>query len=224
MAKFKIKLEARVRRGNGESIKTIARDLGISTSTASLWCRDIRLTQKQIEILEKNSRDPFYGRRLTYALKQQAARRLKDLEIRNESKKIVGGLSERDRLISGIALYWAEGFKKDKMVGFSNTDPEMIKFFLLWLKNSMGIGYELIRLRVVINENHKYRVNKVQKYWSEITSVPLSNFYKPTYQKVVWKKVYEKPEEYFGVLRIRVLKSTDLLKKIKGLIEGLIIE
>lgn len=221
MAKSKLRLEARNRRVNGESIKTIARDLNVSTSTASLWCRDIQLSENQIKQLEKNTRDPFYGRRLTYALKQQAVRKLKEVEIRKKAWNLVGKLNERDFFIAGIALYWAEGFKKDKMLGFSNTDPKMIMFFLKWIKNCMKIENSFIKMRVVLNESHKYRINDIQDHWSNLTTIPLSNFYKPTYQKVIWKKEYENPENYFGVLRIRILKSTDLLKKVMGLIDGL---
>jgi hypothetical protein len=35
------------------------------------------------------------------------------------------------------------------------------------------------------------------------------------------QKQYDHPENYHGVLRIRVRKSTDFLRKIKGYIEGL---
>ncbi len=221
MAKSKQKLEAQKLRFKGESIKSIAKKVGVSTSTVSLWSRDIKLTKEQIMQLEKNSKDPFYGRRLAYSLKQQSARITKEKKIVNDSKRLIGDLTKRDLLIAGTALYWAEGFKKDKMVGFANTDPEMIKFFLNWVLNSLDVSFELIKLRVGINEHHKYREKEIQEYWSKITNIPLSNFYRPYYQKVSWKKEYEHPEQYFGTLRIRVLKSTDLLRKIRGLIEGI---
>ncbi len=221
MAKSKQKLEAQKLRSEGISIKSIANKVGVSTSTVSLWSRDIRLTKEQILRLEKNSKDPFYGRRLAYSLKQQSTRIAKEKEIIKNAKEIVGHLTQRDLLISGTALYWAEGFKKDKMVGFANTDPEMINFFLNWVRNCLEVSPELIKLRVGINEHHKYREMDIQEYWSKITNVPLNSFYKPYYQKVVWKKEYEHPEEYFGTLRIRILKSTDLLRKIKGLIDGI---
>lgn len=221
MAKSKQKIEAQKLRHEGESIKNIANKIGVSTSTVSLWSRDIRLTKEQILQLEKNSRDPFYGRRLTYSQKQQNARITKENRIINDSKKLVGRLTQRDLFIAGTALYWAEGFKKDKMVGFANTDPEMIRFFLNWVKNSLEADSKLIKLRVGINEHHRYREKEIQEYWSKITEIPFSSFYKPYYQKVIWKKEYEHPEEYFGTLRIRILKSTDLLRKIRGLIEGI---
>lgn len=221
MAKSELKIEARTLRKSGFGVKTIAHKLNVSSSTVSLWCRDIKLSPEQIATLEKNQRDPFYGKRLTYSLKQQEIRQEKEKTIRAAAVTEVGNLSKRDLLISGISLYWAEGFKKDNMVGFANTDPEMIKFILKWLKVSFEVKNNEVRLRVGINESHKHRTKVIEKYWSDILNIPLSQFSKPFYQKVKWNKVYEHPEDYFGTIRVRVLKSTDLLRRIKGLIFGL---
>jgi transposase len=38
----------------GKSIKSIAKILNISKSTASVWCKDVGLTQKQIKKLHKD--------------------------------------------------------------------------------------------------------------------------------------------------------------------------
>lgn len=221
MAKTKLRAEAKQLRISGRSIKQIARDLHVSTSTVSLWCRDIKLTPQQIKQLEKQARDPYYGRRLSYSLKQQYARKVKEELIKSEAKKEIGLLSEKEKLIAGVALYWAEGFKKDKMTGFANSDPEMIKFFLNWVENQLQIPKSEIKLRVGINEHHRGRTKEIESYWSNLTDIPLSQFHKPFYQKVIWKKTYEHPEEYFGTLRVRILKSTDLLRRVKGMIDGL---
>lgn len=221
MAKSELKIKARMLRKSGLGVKTIAHQLDVSSSTVSLWCRDIKLSPEQIATLEKNQRDPFYGKRLTYSLKQQGLRQEKEKAIRTEALAEVGNLSKRDLLVSGISLYWAEGFKKDNMVGFANTDPEMIKFILKWLETCFKVKNSEIRLRVGINESHKHRTKIIEKYWSNILNVPLSQFSKPFYQKIKWNKVYEHPEDYFGTIRVRVLKSTDLLRRIKGAILGL---
>lgn len=221
MAKSLLKIESRKLRESGLGIKTIAHKLNVSSSTVSLWCRDIKLSQEQITALEKNQRDPFYGRRLAYSQKQQSIRKEKERIIRSSAVVEIGTLSKRDLLISGVSLYWAEGFKKDNMVGFANTNPEMIKFILKWLIKCLQVKLENIRLRVGINESHKHRTNIIEKYWSNVLDIPLSQFSKPFYQKVKWNKVYEHPEDYYGTLRVRVLKSTDLLRRIKGMVTGL---
>ena len=181
MAKTFLKEKARNRRADGESIKVIAEELGVSSSTVSLWCRDIELTKEQIERLERNSRDPFYGRRLDYAKKQQRLRRVQDDETKTEAQKLLGKITDRDKFIGGILLYWAEGFKKDNMVGFSNMDSKMISVILDWLINSLKIEKRRIKLRVVINGSHRYRIDEIHEYWSKVTKIPIYEFYKPTF-------------------------------------------
>lgn len=221
MAKPKLREKARQLRKKGLGIKTIAHKLGVSSSTASLWCRDVKLSPEQIKELERRAHDPFYGRRAENIRRQQK-KRLEMIEIlKQKGIKEVGDLTKREIFIAGIALYWAEGFKKDKRLGFANSDPAMIKFLLNWLIKSCRVPKESIRLRVGLNISHKNRVNEVQDYWSKITGVSKRQFQKPYFQKFTWKKEFPKPEEYFGVLRIRANKQLPLFRKIHGWIEGL---
>lgn len=221
MAKPKLRQKARQLRQQGLGVKTIAHKLGVSSSTVSLWCRDIQLTPQQIKELEKRAHDPFYGRRLQNVLRQKQERVKKIEKLKNEGIKEIGKLNQRELFIAGAVLYWAEGFKKDSRLGFANSDPEMIKFFLTWLTKSCQVPKESIRLRVGLNISHKNRIKEVEKYWSDLTKIPLNQFQKPFFQKFVWKKEFPKPEEYFGVLRIRANKQLALFRKIHGWIEGL---
>ena len=221
MAKTIQRLKARELRKGGESIKVIAKLLEVSPSSASTWCKDIKLTEEQVTLLEKRARDPHYGRRLSYSLAQQKKRLNKIKRLKKEGIKEVGRIENRELFLTGIALYWAEGFKKDSQAGFANSDPAMIKFFLKWLKDCFGYLEGDLIFRVTVNKSHENRIKEIENYWSSMVNVSVSSFQKPFYQNVVWKKVYENPNEYFGVLRIKVRKSTDFLRKIHGWIEGL---
>ncbi|RJQ28099.1 hypothetical protein C4577_00090 [Candidatus Parcubacteria bacterium] len=221
MAKSKEKLKARELRAKGESIKSIAKKLRVSSSTASLWCRDIKLSQEQIKTLEQHSKDPNYGKRLAYSLKQQAERSKKIQILKETGVKEIGNLSKRELFLVGVSLYWAEGFKKDSQAGFASSDPNMINIFLKWLTDCLNYSTQDLSLRVTSNISHQYRIMDIQNYWSTITKISIKNFQKPFYQKVKWNKIYENPENYHGVLRVKVRKSTDLLRKIQGWIEGL---
>lgn len=221
MAKPKLRQKARQLRQQGLGVKTIAHKLGVSSSTVSLWCRDIQLTPQQIKELERRAHDPFYGRRLENVLRQKQERLKKIEKLKNEGIKEIGKLTPRELFITGVALYWAEGFKKDRRLGFANSDPKMIKFFLNWLIKSCKVPKENIRLRVGLNISHKNRIEEVEKYWSKLTGISLNQFQKPFFQKFIWKKEFPKPEEYFGVLRIRANKQLALFRKIHGWIEGL---
>lgn len=221
MAKSKLRLKARELRTQGVGIKMIAQQLGVSSSTTSLWCRDIELTSDQIQILEQRHRDPHYGRRLSYT-KLQQANRIKRIELlRKEGIKDTKNLSKKSLFFAGISLYWAEGFKKDNQVGFANSDPDMVRFFIRWLVECCDVPKERLKFRLGVNEQYREKIKIMEAYWADSLGVSLSQFQKPFFQKVAWKKMYDNPELYRGVLRVRVSKSTDLLRKIHGWIEGL---
>jgi len=221
MAKSVLKIKARELRKNGESIKKIASILNVSPGSVSSWCRDIKLTSRQIQILEERAKDPFYGRRLEYSLKQQKQRIEKTKRLFQEGIDEIGNLSKRELFIAGIALYWGEGFKKDSQAGLANLDPKIINFYLKWLRECFGYKTEDLIVRISLNISHKSRVDEVTQYWSKVTGIDKKYFQKPFYQRVEWKKVYETPNTYYGVLRIKVRRSTDFLRKLTGYIEGL---
>lgn len=221
MAKFKEKSEAIELRKNGESIKDIAKKLGVSPGSVSVWCKDVRLTTSQIKELERRSIDPNYGRRLGNSIKQRAKKERKITTLLKEGIDEIGNLTKRELFLVGVALYWAEGFKKDTQVGFANSNPGMINLYIKWLNECCGVKNEDLIMRVALNISHKNRIDDIQKYWSESTKIPLMNFRKPFFQKFKWKKTYENPDEYFGVLRVKVRRSTDFLRRILGWIEGL---
>ncbi len=156
------------------------------------------------------------------AAASQRNRKRKEIErLKRSGTKKIGRLNCREYFLVGCGLYWAEGFKKDSRLGFANSDPEMIKFILNWLVNICRVPVDLIRLRVGVNISHQYRISEIEKKWSEITGISLSQFQKPFYQEIKWKKEFSNPEKYLGVLRVRANKQRKLFREIFGYIEGL---
>jgi hypothetical protein len=221
VAKFKQRSEAIQLRKTGESIKVIAKKLGVSAGSVSLWCKNVQLSSIQLKELERRYRDPNYGKRLENSTRQRRIKEEKIDRLLKEGAGEIGNLSKRELFLIGVALYWAEGFKKDTQVGFANSNLGMIKLYLRWLQECCNVKLEDLVFRVTLNISHKDRIDIVQKYWSKSIGMPLANFRKPFYQNFLWKKSYENPNEYFGVLRIKVRRSVDFLRKIHGWIEGL---
>jgi len=126
----------------------------------------------------------------------------------------------------GIALYWAEGTKqKEKSVSqsvvFSNSDPLMVDFFLRWLLRTINIPQEQIYFELVIHENHKNRHKEIINFWSKKLRLPKEKFDRIYLKKNLVKTVRKNLlEGYFGLIRIRVRKSTNLNRKISGWTEG----
>jgi hypothetical protein len=215
------KLEAVRLRKAGKSIRGIAKTLSAPPSTISLWCKDIELTQKQKSVLEANAKNPYYAGRGVYLdkLKRRTKTKIKKLEKLGIKK--VGKLSNRELFLTGAVLYWAEGFKKDSQAGLGSLDPEMIKFYIKWLRVCFGYQNSDLIFRVTANISHEHRIYEIERHWSELLNIPLDQFRKPFFQNVKWKKTYKNPNEYYGVLRVKVRKSKDFLREIHGYIEGL---
>ncbi|MAF20776.1 MAG: hypothetical protein CMI55_03795 [Parcubacteria group bacterium] len=221
MAKFKEKIKARGLRQKGQSIKEIAKKLKVSKSSVSIWCRDIQLTRNQIALLDEKQLKGGYKGRIKGAKIQRKKYLKKVKELEKEGFDQIKKLSRKDILIAGIALYWGEGNRKWHISGFGNSDPKMIKFIIFWFKNILNIDKKRLSLHVGINQIHKNRVKKVEKYWSRITNIPENQFTKVTLRKVKNKKIYKNHDNYYGTLHIRIRKSSDLQHKIHGLINAL---
>lgn len=97
----------------------------------------------------------------------------------------------------------------------------MINLYLRWLYDCCNVRKEDLITRVTVNITHKDRIKEIEKFWSDSTKIPIENFRKPFFQNFKWKKTYENPQEYYGVLRIKVRRSLDFLRKIHGWIKGL---
>lgn len=221
MARSKERIQARTLRKQGKSIKEISTLLEVSKGSVSTWCRDIILTNEQTCRLQDRMKDPNYGRRAIYlnAVKERTNKMISDLHKQGINE--VGILSKRDIFLIGIALYWGEGFKKDHQVGFATSDVAMAKFFILWLEKAWGITSESLILRVTTNIAYKDNVDEIQAHWANHLKISAEQFSKPFFQNVVWQKEYEDKKAYLGVIRIKVKKSVNLLRKMYGYIDAL---
>ncbi|OHB15312.1 MAG: hypothetical protein A2431_01445 [Candidatus Zambryskibacteria bacterium RIFOXYC1_FULL_39_10] len=219
MARTASKIIARKMRRAGNSMKGIAEKMKISKSTISTWCKDIELSQKLIDKIyisgvKKSLRGRLMG---AEANKQKKINEVN--KMFKEAEILINKISDRDLLIAGACLYWAEGAKTRGRFIFVNSDPIMIKIVYIFLIKILKINKKLIHSTVQINLIHKKRIKKVMKFWSEYLNIPLKNFSNPYYVNVVPKKIYENYDNYYGILRLQVLKGSSLQYKMLGFIE-----
>lgn len=217
-----VKEKVRQLRTNGFSLGQIYEETKIPVTTIRSWISDIELSKEQQEVLR---------RRIQTALQQgriRAQKAIKDQRIKKESemllegRKEIGKLTPRELFIAGVALYWAEGFKNkhEHRLGFCNSDPKMIKFYIKWLGKILNIKRESLIARLTLNSSYKDKTREIEEHWSKLTGIPLSQFTKPFYQNTLWKKQFN-TDNYKGVLRIHVKDSLGNLLKMRGWLEGL---
>ncbi len=221
MAKSLQKIHARELRAQGVSVRDIAVKLKVAKSTASLWVRDIILSLEQLEKLRHQKIIGGEKGRFLGARKQKQDRLLRIQRGIDKGKMMFPTLSNHELLIAGVALYWAEGTKKQREVVFCNSDPKLVLFMIRWLQICFDIPISRFRCSVGINEIHKERENIVKRYWTDITGIPLSQFTKTSFKKVKNKKVYANFDQHYGTLAVDVSKPAELHYQILGLIEGL---
>lgn len=79
----------------------------------------------------------------------------------------------------GITLYWGEGFKAKSanLVDFANSDAQMIKVFLRFLREVCGIKEERLRIYLYCYTNQKPL--DLIKFWSKICQVSPRQFSQP---------------------------------------------
>ncbi len=222
MAKILEREKAKKLRKKGFSIGDIANKISVSKSTVSYWCRDITLSPKQIEHIEKQHKKACVGALLTVAERRRIERIIQTKKSRERGMADVGKISKRDLFMIGLALYWGEGYKKgNEEFGFTNSDPKMIEVAIKWLEDIYNVKKDYLILRVSINQTHEKRGSCVVEYWSKITRVPITQFTKTSFIKTKSKKIYPNHDEHFGTLRIKIRKGAGLRRQVLGSISAI---
>jgi hypothetical protein len=199
------------------SVREVAVAVGVSRSTASLWLRDVPLTDDQKRAL--HARNPAYqteqrGSRAN-AEKARERRRAYQAEGRLRAR-------ECDRLyVAGCMLYWAEGANSRNVVRFTNSEPAMVRFFAEFLRSYFGVRPERMRVWCNLHADHGERQREVEDFWLAVVGAPRRCLHKSTvnvYSKVSARKRLNMLP--YGTCRISV-GSTEIVQTMYGSIQEL---
>ncbi len=214
-----IQHKAKSMRLNGTSIGEISSQLKISKSTISFWCKDIELSDVAIQKISVKGREKSVRGLLRYSEIIRKNRIERHTEQKKEGVVLVGELKERDLLMTGFGLYWGEGYKGGGELGFTNSNPQMIAFYLKWLK-IFGIAKSDLIFRLTINNLFKSNQKEIETFWIELLGVKRDQFSKTTIIKTHLKKGFIKDmSKYKGILRVKVRRGLGLKNKILGAID-----
>jgi hypothetical protein len=210
-AKDDLRDRARELRTQGLSYNEIVAKLGVSKSSVSLWVRDVPCQER--------FRYVHNERRQEGLRKYNEARSAHHAAATEAAAAEVGQLTTREVLIAGAIAYWCEGAKskpnrKANRVVFINSDPGLIKFFLLFL-DVAGVNRDDWILRIHIHENAD--AEAAQRFWLDVTGSHPSQFRSPTLKRHNPKTVRTNVgEDYHGCLRVDVRRSATLYRRIEG--------
>ena len=170
--KVEEQIRARELRSEAWTLREIAEELGVSKSSASLWCRDVEFIPKP--------RNRGHSGHKPHPLH---VRKLEEIEhCRVEAEQLIGALSERDLLMFCLALYAGEGSKTEGSVIFANSDPLLIAVFISWLRSFFMVDEGRLRMKIYLHSD--LDLAESTKFWSEVSKIPVEQFRTPYRVKV----------------------------------------
>ncbi|MER7398234.1 hypothetical protein ABT381_22315 [Streptomyces sp. NPDC000151] len=220
-AKDDLRARARELRSQGMTYDQIQLELGCSKSSISLWVRDLPKP-------ERRRREPSEQAKLAARKRWEHESAVRDAQrqrTKAAATQEIGGLTDRELLIAGAALYWAEGVKSkpyrlSEAVEFINSDPDVIRVHLAWLEH-VGVERERLHFRLLIHESAD--VAAAEQYWADLVGTDVSTFGKTTLKKHNPKTVRRNAGQgYRGCLAIRVRQGADLYRRIEGWWYGIV--
>lgn len=157
--KIEERKQSRELRTQGCSIKEISRRLKIAKSSASLWTRDIELTEEQKQNLSDR-------KAVTYQhILNQSKKNMEEAKARHSQYAEEGKFRcEKDNSFKLLcALYWGEGSKKKNTFCLTNSSIEMLKIIGDWLVKE---GFEnKIRFNISYHLENAKTEEEITLYW-----------------------------------------------------------
>jgi hypothetical protein len=159
----------RLRRDEGRSVKEIAKLVGVSRSSVSLWVRDIPLTEEQTEALRR--RNPVYDGQNKGARTNEARGRARRRAYQAEGRALARAGEALH--LAGVMLYWAEGDKGEKHAArLANSDPQLLRFYVDFLRTSLGVLDERIRVTCNLFADHLEHQGEIEEFWITTLGLP----------------------------------------------------
>jgi transcriptional regulator with XRE-family HTH domain len=161
-------LARRLRQEEGLPVKEIARRVGVSASSVSLWVRDVPLTPAQEAAL--NARNPVRNGQRRGAINNTRRCRTSREAAQEHGRRLA---RERDPLhLQGVTLYWAEGAKRRNAVLLSNADGDLLTVFRRFLRDCYAVVDEQIALTVNCHLGNGLTIDDIHAWWLARLELP----------------------------------------------------
>lgn len=195
-------------RAKGMTYREIQDYLGIKIpkGTMSHWCVDVPLTktqQKRIETMNTENLERGRARAIEVTKEKRASR---EQQFKSQNQHLLSLYSKEPsvRKIVLAILHLAEGHKRSSTVVFGNSDPEIIAMFIDLLRTTYKLDKSKFRITVQCRADQNSQ--KLAAFWSKLTQVPLTQFYKTQVDKRTLG-VPTKKKGYMGVCRVDYLSA-----------------
>ncbi len=157
---------ARELRAASWTLLDIARELGVSKASVSVWVRDVPFVPKP--------RNRGHAGHKPHPLTVKKNAEIEQSRI--DAAEFIGAVAERDLTMFALALYAGEGAKGDGSVIFANSDVRLMIVFLTWLRQTFEIDESRLRMRLYLHAD--LDVDRAIAFWSDSLGIPHSQFNK----------------------------------------------
>jgi hypothetical protein len=171
------RLARKMRREEGLSVGDIATAVSVSKSTVSRWVADVELTKEQQERLLVKQKNNLVQKGAD-TIKEKAMRRRLRWQQEGRRRPI-----DNPRYVAGCMLYWAEGSKSRNTLCFANSDPEMMRVFISFLRDFFDVDESTLTIRVNCYLNNGLTIEEIRQHWLDVTQLPGSCWRKPIIKK-----------------------------------------
>lgn len=151
----------------------------IPKGTLSGWCKGVPLPGWYKSKIEELNKSNFSNaQKASIAARQFKQKKLLE-NIYLKNKPLIPFLKKKEVLRAILAmLYLGEGskWKSHRGLMLGSSDPDIIRLYIKLLGACYGKTAREMKCRISYRADQDIRY--LEKYWSEITSIPLANFYK----------------------------------------------
>lgn len=179
----------------GYSYAYISAKTGLPKSTLSGWLASVPYTPNA-ETVRRVGKAIAAANARKSKIKQQTF-----LEARQEAKKEIGLLSNRDIFMFGLGLYLGEGSKTNDVTRIVNSDPKVISLALKWFE---VIGLSRASFAITLHLYPDTDVEKSIAFWSAHTGLPRPQFLKVQIDWRKNKKMYKLGKLPYGTAHLSV--------------------
>ena len=186
-------------RRQGWAYSEIMEVLPVGKGTLSGWCREIRMTDEQIQAIK--ARVPSQK---GVPKDTNWRRRLQIEKIREAARDSFRYLQFDPDWIAGVTMYWAEGAKTYPSLNMVNTDARVLRLFISWVRQFIDPAAEF-GLALHLHEGNVE--DDAKAWWTNELDLPGANYTK-TFIKPAGTG-HRKNRWLHGVCRVKVKRSAD---------------
>jgi hypothetical protein len=115
-------------------------------------------------------------------------------------------------------LYWAEGSKRRNDVEFTNSDPDMMRQFVEFLRRSYAVASEDLRLTVNVHLDNGLGLSEIEEWWLRRLALGRQSLGSHTVNRYSKASSQTRRGLPYGTARV-VVHSTFIVQSIYGAIQ-----